>query len=169
MNSLPVSLRAGRHSVVLPALRKPGPFSVARYPDLRTKWPHGQSAGSQRRHLHWWPVVAPPLILSGLFIGLWCWKCMMLVLCQNMIIYNPFLPPNARSLRIKDYERYCGRIHWREERIKSLDGTEIALCVSEDPRDAKPASGKLVQERPVYILYFQGKPFFRSLCRKTIV
>lgn len=79
----------------------------------------------------------------------------MLVLCQNMIIYNPFLPPNARSLRIKDYERYCGRIRWQEERIKSLDGTEIALCVSQAPQNA--CQRKLEQSRPVYILYFQGE------------
>lgn len=155
MRSLPAPLRAGRHLNVLPAVGQPGRFIItARHRHMRTKWTHGQPI--QSRQLHWWPVVAPPLILTGLFIGLWCWKCMMLVLCQNMIIYNPFLPPNARSLRIKDYERHCGRIRWREERIKSLDGTEIALCVSEGPQS--DAQGKLSQKQSVYILYFQGKP-----------
>lgn len=79
----------------------------------------------------------------------------MMVLCQNMIIYNPFLPPNARSMRIADYAKDCGGIQWREERIRSLDGTEIALCVS----DVLPASDPGIVGRtktPVYILYFQG-------------
>jgi fermentation-respiration switch protein FrsA (DUF1100 family) len=108
----------------------------------------------QSRQLHWWPIIAPPLILSGLFVGLWCWKCTMLVLCQNMIIYNPFLPPNARSMRIEDFERQCVGVRWREERIKSLDGTEIALCInhSSEPQFTKGTSNR----QPVYILYFQG-------------
>ncbi|PHH70184.1 hypothetical protein CDD80_6174 [Ophiocordyceps camponoti-rufipedis] len=73
----------------------------------------------------------------------------MLVLFQNVIIYNPFMPPNARSMRIADFARQCGGIQWREERIRSLDGTEIALCVSEmSPHD--------VAHTRVYILYFQG-------------
>ncbi|OAA56073.1 hypothetical protein ISF_07671 [Cordyceps fumosorosea ARSEF 2679] len=37
-----------------------------------------------------------------LFIALWCWKCTMLVVFQNTIIYNPFLPPDARRLEIAE-------------------------------------------------------------------
>lgn len=77
----------------------------------------------------------------------------MLVLFQNYIVYNPFLPPNARSMRIEEYARECGGIRWREERIRSLDGTEIAMCVSDVP----PASNVSADRpTPVYILYFQG-------------
>ncbi|KAK7420175.1 hypothetical protein QQZ08_010531 [Neonectria magnoliae] len=79
----------------------------------------------------------------------------MMVLCQNMIIYNPFLPPNARSMRIADYAKDCGGILWREERIRSLDGTELALCVSDVSPPSRPDdSGRI--KTPVYILYFQG-------------
>lgn len=74
----------------------------------------------------------------------------MMVMFQNAIIYNPFMPPNARSMRIADVARECRGIHWREERIKSLDGTEIALCISED-------EGRAADATPVYILYFQGE------------
>ncbi|KAI5458074.1 Alpha/Beta hydrolase protein [Mariannaea sp. PMI_226] len=95
----------------------------------------------------------PPLLFTGLFVALWTWKCMAMIMFQNTIIYNPFLPPNSRSMRIKDYAKECGGVEWREERIKSLDGTEIALCVSDlsSPSDLE-AGGKM----PVYILYFQG-------------
>lgn len=78
----------------------------------------------------------------------------MLVLFQNAIIYNPFMPPNARSMRIEEYARQCGRVQWREERIRSLDGTEIALCVSQDAEDAVVYASSA---RQVYILYFQGR------------
>lgn len=77
----------------------------------------------------------------------------MLVLFQNAIIYNPFLPPNARSMRIAEFARHCGGIQWREERIRSLDGTGIALCVTEVSSPTKRSS----PATPVYILYFQGQ------------
>ncbi|KAM5343033.1 hypothetical protein ACJ41O_013999 [Fusarium nematophilum] len=96
----------------------------------------------------------PPLLFGGLFVALWVWKCAMMVLFQNTIIYNPFLPPNARSMRIEEYSRGCGGVQWREERIKSLDGTEIALCVSDVPPPASRAAAD--PKTPVYILYFQG-------------
>ncbi|KAF5003765.1 hypothetical protein FDECE_9695 [Fusarium decemcellulare] len=96
----------------------------------------------------------PPLLFGGLFVALWCWKCAMMVLFQNAIIYNPFLPPNARSMRIGEYSRECGGVQWREERIRSLDGTEIALCVSEVPSASKLSADQA--KTPVYILYFQG-------------
>lgn len=72
----------------------------------------------------------------------------MLVLFQNAIIYNSFIPPDARSMRIADFARQCGAVEWREQRIRSLDGTSIALCVSQLP--SSPA------KTAVYILYFQG-------------
>ncbi|KAH6669508.1 alpha/beta superfamily hydrolase-like protein [Halenospora varia] len=42
----------------------------------------------------------------------------------------PGLPPNARRETISEYEKQCGGIQWREERIRSLDGTRISLCVA---------------------------------------
>ena len=107
----------------------------------------------QTRSLNVTTLVAPPLIFTGLFLGLWAWKCTMLIAFQNAIIYNPFLPPNARSMRIADYARECGGIKWREERILSLDGTEIALCIAEAPSRVSKHRGP---PTPVFVLYFQG-------------
>lgn len=122
---------------------------------------NGSRSGRRRvekRFLHIAPVLMPPIIFGGLFVALWCWKCMMMVLCQNYIIYNPFLPPNARGMRIDEYVRECGGIGWREERIRSLDGTELALCVAEvtPPRN-------IAKNQRVYILYFQGSSRFAKL------
>lgn len=115
---------------------------------------HSSREHVQLRQFHLHPLAAAPLILTGLFVALWTWKCTMLVLFQNAIIYNPFMPPNARSMRIEEFARQCGGVQWREERIRSLDGTEIALCVSQHPQGVTAGASSA---REVYILYFQGK------------
>jgi hypothetical protein len=97
-------------------------------------------------------VLLPPLVFGGLVIALWTWKCLMMVVFQNKIIYMPGLPPNARRETIEDYKNQCGGIQWREERIRSLDGTRISLCVASVESDfvtSPPA-------KTIYILYFQG-------------
>ncbi|TVY54294.1 Monoacylglycerol lipase ABHD12, partial [Lachnellula suecica] len=95
-------------------------------------------------------VLLPPLVFSGLLLALWTWKCLMMVVFQNKIIYMPGLPPNARREKIDDYRRQCGGVEWREEKIRSLDGTLISLCVAS-------VDGGEVDEglRRVYVLYFQ--------------
>ncbi|OAA82219.1 hypothetical protein LEL_01764 [Akanthomyces lecanii RCEF 1005] len=75
----------------------------------------------------------------------------MLIVFQNTIIYNPFLPPDARRLEIADYASQCRGVTWRREMIKSLDGTPIALCISNEASERPSPS-----VTPVYILYFQG-------------
>ncbi|KAL6887641.1 Alpha/Beta hydrolase protein [Trichoderma longibrachiatum] len=117
---------------------------------------HGR--GIAQRQIHVGNMLMPPAIFTGLFLALWCYKCIMLVLFQNAIIYNPFLPPNARSMQISEFARQCGGIEWREDRIKSLDGTEIALCISEVScgRESAGAGSSKAPKTAVYILYFQG-------------
>ncbi|PVH77356.1 alpha/beta-hydrolase [Cadophora sp. DSE1049] len=105
----------------------------------------------QRRALGGIPIVLlPPVVFGGLVIALWTWKCCMMVLFQNKIIYMPGLPPNARRETIAEYRHQCGGIEWREERIRSLDGTRISLCVT-SVNDFDACEGRMV-----YILYFQG-------------
>jgi len=98
-------------------------------------------------------LLLPPVVFTGLLIALWTWKSFMLVLFQNKIIYMPFLPPNARQEKISDYSKQCGTISWREERIRSTDGTAISLCIS-DIVGKEHSKGKA--SKRVYILYFQG-------------
>jgi hypothetical protein len=101
------------------------------------------------------PVLVPPIVFGGLFMALWTWKCMMMVLFQNKIIYMPGLPPNARWEKISDYKNQCLGIAWKEERTRAEDGTQISLCTAEvspaKPMDERPDS------EPVYIVYFQGE------------
>lgn len=78
----------------------------------------------------------------------------MMVLFQNKIIYMPFLPPNARSDTITEYSSRCGGIKWKEEHIKSTDGTDIALAIAEVGTQKNDAVEKVV-------LYFQGEIFSR--------
>ena len=74
----------------------------------------------------------------------------MMVLFQNKIIYMPFLPPNARSDTIAEYAAQCGDVKWREEHIRSGDGTDVALAVAEVGSLKVDAVEKIV-------LYFQGE------------
>lgn len=100
-------------------------------------------------------ILIPPLVFSGLVLTLWTWKCFMMIIFQNKIIYMPGLPPNARQEKISDYVKQCAGISWREEKIKSTDGTRIALCISEIEADS---DDKVIGSKssPVYIIYFQG-------------
>lgn len=128
---------------------------------------HGHGRSMAKRQIHIGQALMPPIIFTGLFLALWCYKCIMLVLFQNAIIYNPFLPPNARSMKISEFSRQCGGIEWREDRIKSLDGTEIALCISEISCGEEHGGSSKTPKRPVYVLYFQGMSMYLLFLQTT--
>ncbi|PHH83704.1 hypothetical protein CDD82_4666 [Ophiocordyceps australis] len=104
-----------------------------------------------KRHFH--PFL-PPLLFTGLVISLYTWKCCMLVVFQSFIIYNPFIPPDSRTVRIADFAKQCRDFEWREKRIKASDGTQIALCTNE--LECAGAASKAHDPTYVYIVYFQG-------------
>lgn len=105
----------------------------------------------QYRTIHIPAVLIPPLVFTGLFVALWTWKCLMMITFQNKIIYMPSMPPFSRRERIVEYAQQCKPVDWREVRITSGDGTEIALAVGSAPSQAATeATSKLV------VLYFQG-------------
>ena len=95
-------------------------------------------------------MLIPPVVFTGLLVVLWAYKCMMTVIFQNRIIYMPYMPPFARSEEIADYAARCTPVQWREEKIRSIDGTKISLCVG-----AMPAPQTAVKQSAV-ICYFQG-------------
>jgi uncharacterized protein len=120
-------------------------------------YPHTLS--NRRTIINVSPFLLPPLVFSGLVLALWTWKCFVMILFQNKIIYMPGLPPNARREKISDYINQCGGVMWQEVKIVSTDKTQLALCVAsiESPGEILDAS----RPPPVYILYFQG---YRILC-----
>ncbi|KAH7375217.1 Alpha/Beta hydrolase protein [Plectosphaerella cucumerina] len=110
-----------------------------------------------RRHFNAQALWLPPVMFVGLLGALWVWKCIMMVIFQNKIIYMPGMPPNARRERIADYASRCGGVRWEERRVKAADGTDLALCVARvEATGAAPATSPAAAATPVYVLYFQG-------------
>ncbi|KAI1495800.1 Alpha/Beta hydrolase protein [Biscogniauxia marginata] len=107
-----------------------------------------------RSHFHVEGLLMAPVVYGGLFISLWTWKCFMLVVFQNKIIYMPGLPPNARWETIQDYAHRFGGVQWREERIRAADRTDLALCVADLDIGQSQTSDR--PDAVFYILYFQG-------------
>ncbi|KMQ45654.1 Alpha/Beta hydrolase fold [Trichophyton rubrum] len=103
-------------------------------------------------------MLVPPVVLIGLTVTLWLYKCTMMVIFQNKIIYMPSIPPFSRQEKIATYEKVCWPIVWEEQRIQSLDGVEIALCVGRNVAMTGEKEEKKVKgpEGEVVILYFQG-------------
>ena len=97
-------------------------------------------------------VLLPPVAFAGLFVALWTYKCMMMVLFQDKIIYMPYIPPFSRSEKVDDYISMCKPVIWESVRIRSLDGTKLALCIGHIPKHgAIDDTGQ-----HIVICYFQG-------------
>ncbi|KAL0935197.1 Protein ABHD13 [Colletotrichum truncatum] len=113
---------------------------------------------THKRQLHAEALLLPPLYFCGLLIALWTWKCFMMVVFQNKIIYMPGLPPNARRERIEDYAKQCWGVQWEEKRVRAADGKDLALCVAsvESTGVEKATSDQVLTIPSIYILYFQG-------------
>ncbi|KAI0804424.1 Alpha/Beta hydrolase protein [Xylaria sp. FL0064] len=107
-----------------------------------------------RRHVHAEGLALAPLVFGGLLVSLWTWKCFMMVVFQNKIIYMPGLPPNSRWEKIEDYKSRLANIPWREERVRAADGTDLALCVTDLELGSENHSRS--PKTAFYILYFQG-------------
>lgn len=99
----------------------------------------------------------PPVVFLGLALTLWAYKCLMLVVFQNKIIYMPSVPPFSRSEKIGDYTKLCRGIIWKQETIKSLDGTKITLCVGTNfDKDPAATITKSKIGTDIVVVYFQG-------------
>ena len=98
----------------------------------------------------------PPLIFTALLLALWFYKCVMLVLFQNRIIYMPSMPPFSRSERIADYVAVCRPVVWREDRIAAKDGAKLAVAVGEIAGAAVADGEQEGKRNRVVNIYFQG-------------
>ncbi|KAI0446451.1 Alpha/Beta hydrolase protein [Xylaria telfairii] len=116
--------------------------------------PHISKTSLCRRYLHMEGLALAPVVYGGLFVTLWTWKCFMMIVFQNKIIYMPGLPPNCRWEKIHDYKNRLAGINWREERVRAADRTDLALCVADVQLGAE--SDLHSPETAFYILYFQG-------------
>ncbi|PWY86742.1 alpha/beta-hydrolase [Aspergillus heteromorphus CBS 117.55] len=101
------------------------------------------------------PILVPPTIFLGLLFALWTWKCFWIVAMQEKLLYLTWLPPFARSEKIADYKAECGPVQWQEMRIRSLDGTPLALCEGRITGDTAPMP-RTGKKSSVVICYFQG-------------
>ncbi|KAF2458162.1 Alpha/Beta hydrolase protein [Lineolata rhizophorae] len=96
----------------------------------------------------------PPAVFVGLVFTLWFYKCCMMILFQNKIIYMPSMPPFSRQEKLLDYANTCFPVVWKEEQILSTDGTKLVLCVGQmRAEDKQPLAGG--QQR-IIVLYLQG-------------
>lgn len=84
----------------------------------------------------------------------------MMVLFQNKIIYMPSMPPFARRETIATYEVGCRPVVWREERVESGDGVEVALAIGEvagEGREGREGVGGMEgRGSNIVVVYFQG-------------
>ncbi|KAL9134494.1 MAG: hypothetical protein Q9175_004326 [Cornicularia normoerica] len=75
----------------------------------------------------------------------------------DKIIDMPSMPLFSRSVEIAGYEAVCRSVVWREERIKSGDGVEVALAVGRVEAGTEGSSGAALEGREnVVVVYFQG-------------
>lgn len=95
-------------------------------------------------------ILTPPAVFAGLIVVLWAYKCLMMIVFQNKIIYMPSVPPYSRRETISQHQPLCGSILWEQVSIKSSDGTRISLCVGSDTKTNENATKETV------VLYFQG-------------
>ena len=95
-------------------------------------------------------ILLPPVVFGGLMITLWAYKCVMMIVFQNKIIYMPSIPPFSRSEKVDDYAVQCRPVVWREHDIEAADGTTVKLL--EGNVDTINPDTK----EQVVVLYFQG-------------
>ena len=149
--------KLGRHLVFLCAdcHRTPLPASsLLTSARLRSKNLPGQRDTSRREYSidSIPPVILAPAVFGGLVVTLWTYKCLMMVVFQNKIIYMPGVPPFSRSEKVADYAILCKPVEWREVAIKASDGTTVKLLTG----SLASNGGADPVEPDVVVLYFQG-------------
>ncbi|ETN45346.1 uncharacterized protein HMPREF1541_09177 [Cyphellophora europaea CBS 101466] len=95
--------------------------------------------------------MTPPAVFTGLLLTLWTYKCLMMVVFQNKIIYMPSVPPFSRSEKVGDYTIQCRPVRWTEHDLQSVDGTALKLLEGHTDHAEEPP-----KPSQVVVLYFQG-------------
>ena len=113
-----------------------------------------QDCTTRRRHFSLdaiSPIILAPTVFGGLVVTLWTYKCLMMVIFQNKIIYMPSIPPFSRSEKLSDYAIQCRPVIWREVDIKACDGTKLKLLEGRIPFETG-----ITKSRTTVVVYFQG-------------
>lgn len=98
-------------------------------------------------------ILTPPAVFTGLLLTLWAYKCLMMVIFQNKIIYMPSVPPFSRAEKVEDYVNQCRPIKWDEHRLRSADGTALKLLESRVSGDLATQQDHDVK---MVVIFFQG-------------
>lgn len=96
-------------------------------------------------------ILIPPAVFGGLLVTLWTYKCLMMIIFQNKIIYMPSIPPFSRSEKVSDYEVQCRPVVWKEHEIQTADRVAIKILEGRSSKSI-PHEGR----KSVVVLYFQG-------------
>lgn len=121
----------------------------------------GLCGGVQTRSFYVPMALIVLLVFTGLLVSLWAWKCVVVVIFQDKIIDMPSMPPFSRSVKIAGYEAVCRSVVWREERVKSGDGVEVALAVG--GRDGREQWGSVGGEGKCGGCLFSRACAYRSM------
>ena len=117
-------------------------------------------------------ILVPPVVFGGLLVTLWTYKCLMMVVFQNKIIYMPSVPPFSRSEKVAEYANQCKPVQWKEHDVRAVDGTALKLLEgSIDRGDVRAQS----QASRLVVVYFQGNasslpprlPYLSSILKAT--
>ena len=99
------------------------------------------------------PFLLPPLIFTGLVLTLWTYKCLMMIIFQNKIIYMPSIPPFSRREKVEDYAPQTRPVVWREHDLQAEDGVALKMLEGRIESWGSPGIDK---QKQVAVLYFQG-------------
>ncbi|KAH8150904.1 uncharacterized protein LAJ45_05086 [Morchella importuna] len=96
-------------------------------------------------------VLVPPVVFGGLVISLWMYKCAMMVLFQNKIIYMPGVPLGAKRETLQDYKHLFKGIQWHEHHnhIATSDGKRLSSVTA-------TTGGSQAGKKHILVLYLQG-------------
>lgn len=114
-------------------------------------------------------ILLPPTVFLGLSLTLWTFKCLMMIIFQNKIIYMPNIPPFSRSEAVEAYTACCWPVRWRAESVLTGDGVRLGAAVGGLAGGSRvrgvrgERKGEMEKEEDVVVLYFQGWVWFFSL------
>ncbi|CAG8536406.1 6280_t:CDS:2 [Paraglomus brasilianum] len=102
------------------------------------------------------------LIAVGVPLAVYAYKCTMLVLFQNKLIYVPYLPPGSRQMQL-DNTRVDKRMLCKKVHVWTPDGCKLAGIIARAKKSNEiqaelsgTSSWRDIDENDPVMIYFQG-------------